>query len=99
METVSRQTVVNGMGNIISLAMKTTVLVMAITVFISVIFNIPLYLMRFVILAPFGLTALGFLDTLLFSYLGANIFFLLALRIYLSGCEQLVWKYYPVYLM
>jgi hypothetical protein len=100
MEMICRQTVKNRITETVSLAVKTTALVIAATIFISVIFNIPLYLMRFVILAPLGFTALGFLDTLPFSYLGANIFFLLALRNYLSGCgEELLWKYFPVGLM
>lgn len=97
MEIICQQTVKSRMAETVSLAVKTTTLVIAATIFISVIFNIPLYLMRFALLAPLGISALGFLDTLLFSYLGANIFFLLALRNYLSGCgEELVWKYFPV---
>lgn len=97
METICQQATGNKTAETFSLAVKTTAVVITATVLISVIFNIPLYLMRFALLAPLGITALGFLDTLLFSYLGANIFFVLALRNYLSGCEvDLVWKYFPV---
>ena len=79
LETLGREEITNPLAT----AFKTTVLVMGIIILISAVLNIPVYL-----LASYGFPAQSFMDVWPFSYLGANIFSLLALVKYVSACGK-----------
>jgi hypothetical protein len=83
--TFSREDITNPLAT----ALKTTFLVIGVTVILSTILNIPIYLVAgYLPLSQFGFTVTGFMDILPVSYLGVNIFSVLALMKYLSICGK-----------
>lgn len=75
--------------NPLKTAFKTTFLAIGLLLILATILNVPLYLIaEYLPLSTIGFPTHGFMDVWPLSYLGANIFSVLALTTYVSGCGK-----------